>query len=211
MLPQGQEDVCVQRGTPDDDFEYWTASVPRRGAEIWAAKVFWRKTKISRKGIFTIWVLPNAFIFTKMVLTEASIDLIWKYSSLWVILKVFAKKKLILSPKLVKNTTEKGQNQEKPRQGPFYHTNCHWWLSVHQICTQKWFFLQKFNFIILQCFFPIFLNAFWYMLINFWPWDDPLDPLDRFFYFSRFFIYFFYFAHKPIPDSWKSRFGPLNQ
>ena len=22
MLPQGQEDVCVQRGTPDDDFEY---------------------------------------------------------------------------------------------------------------------------------------------------------------------------------------------
>ncbi len=70
--------------------------------------------------------------------SEEPIDLIWKYSSLWVILKVFAKKKLILSPKLVKNTTEKGQNQEKPRQGPFYHTNCHWWLSVHQICTQKW-------------------------------------------------------------------------
>ena len=22
MLPQGQEDVCEQRGTPDDDFEY---------------------------------------------------------------------------------------------------------------------------------------------------------------------------------------------
>ena len=70
--------------------------------------------------------------------SEAPIDLIWKYSSLWVILKVFAKKKLILSPKLVKNTTENGQNQEKPRQGPFYHTNCHWWLSVQPICTQKW-------------------------------------------------------------------------
>ena len=39
MLPQGLEDVCEQRGPPDDDFEYWTASVPRRGAEIWAAKV----------------------------------------------------------------------------------------------------------------------------------------------------------------------------
>ena len=54
MLPQGQEDVCVQRGTPDDDFEYWTASVPRRGAEIWAAKVFWSKTKNSGKCISII-------------------------------------------------------------------------------------------------------------------------------------------------------------
>ena len=54
MLPQGLEDVCEQRGPPDDDFEYLTASVPRQGAEIWAAKAFWRKTKISRKCIFTI-------------------------------------------------------------------------------------------------------------------------------------------------------------
>jgi len=68
MLPQGLEDVCEQRGHPDDDFEYWTASVPRRGAEIWAAKVFRRKTKNCWKCIFTIWVHPNAFIFTKMVL-----------------------------------------------------------------------------------------------------------------------------------------------
>ena len=50
MLPQGLEDVCEQRGPPDNDFEYWTASVPRRGAELRAAKVFWRKTKNSRKG-----------------------------------------------------------------------------------------------------------------------------------------------------------------
>ena len=49
--------------------------------------------------------------------SEAPIDLIWKYSSLWVILGVFDKKKLILSPKLVKNTTEKGQNQENQEIG----------------------------------------------------------------------------------------------
>ena len=45
--------------------------------------------------------------------SEAWIGLIWKHqTSLWVILGVFDRKKLILSPKLVKNTTEKGQNQE---------------------------------------------------------------------------------------------------
>ena len=68
MLPQVLDDVCEQRGDPDDDFEYWMASVPRRGAEIWAAKVFWRKTKKSRKCIFTIWAHPDAFICIKMVL-----------------------------------------------------------------------------------------------------------------------------------------------
>ena len=36
MLPQGQEDVCEQRGTPDNDFEYWTASVP---VCSWGAKL----------------------------------------------------------------------------------------------------------------------------------------------------------------------------
>ena len=40
------------------------------------------------------------------------VSYIWKHLSLWVILGVFDRKKLILSPKLVKNTTEKGQNQE---------------------------------------------------------------------------------------------------
>ena len=44
------------------------ASVPRRGAEIWAAKVFWRKTKKSRKCIFNIEAHPDAFICIKMVL-----------------------------------------------------------------------------------------------------------------------------------------------
>ena len=45
--------------------------------------------------------------------SEAPIGLIWKHqTSLWVILGVFDRKKLIFSPKLVKNTTEKGQNQE---------------------------------------------------------------------------------------------------
>ena len=44
--------------------------------------------------------------------SEAPIGLIWKHLSLWVILGVFDRKKLILSPKLVKNTSEKGQNQE---------------------------------------------------------------------------------------------------
>ena len=68
MLPQGQEDVCEQRGPPDDDFEYWTAFVPRRGAEIWAAKVFWRKTKNSRKCIFNIQAHPDAFVCIKMVI-----------------------------------------------------------------------------------------------------------------------------------------------
>ena len=50
-------------------------------------------------------------------------------------------KRLVLSLKLLKNTTEKGQNQanpDRPFSGPIYHTNCHWWLSVHPICTQKW-------------------------------------------------------------------------
>ena len=74
--------------------------------------------------------------------SEAWIGLIWKHqTSLWVILGVFDRKKLIFSPKLVKNTTEKGQNQENktgPLQSPFYCTNCHWLLSVHSICTQKW-------------------------------------------------------------------------
>ena len=77
MLPQAQEDVCVQRGTPDDDFEYWTASVPRRGAELWAAKVFWRKTKNSGKCISMIWIHPDVFISPKWY-SVASIELIWK-------------------------------------------------------------------------------------------------------------------------------------
>ena len=77
MLPQGQEDVCEQRGTPDGDFEYWTASVPRRGAEIWAAKVFCRKTKNSGKRISIIWIHPDVFISPKWY-SVAPIDLIWK-------------------------------------------------------------------------------------------------------------------------------------
>ena len=44
------------------------AAVPRRGAEIWAAKVFWRKTKKSRKCIFNIQAHPDAFVCIKMVL-----------------------------------------------------------------------------------------------------------------------------------------------
>ena len=52
ILPHVLGDVCEQRRHPDNDFEYWMASVPRRGAEIWAAKVFRRKTKKSRKCIF---------------------------------------------------------------------------------------------------------------------------------------------------------------
>ena len=53
MLPQGLEDVCEQRGPPDDDFEYWTAFVPRRGTEIWAAKVFGGKPKIPEKAFLS--------------------------------------------------------------------------------------------------------------------------------------------------------------
>ena len=88
MLPQGLEDVCEQRGPPDDNFEYWTASVPRRGAEIRAAKVFWRKPKIPKNAILLSFesIHPDVFIFTKMVLRGTN----WSHmktfiTTLWVI------------------------------------------------------------------------------------------------------------------------------
>ena len=60
--------MFVSREEIHDDFEYGTASVPRRGAEIWSAKVFWSKTKNSVKCIFTVQSHHGAFIFTKKVL-----------------------------------------------------------------------------------------------------------------------------------------------
>ena len=76
------------------------ASVPRRGAEIRAVKVFRSKIKNSRK------CNPDAFIFTKMVLRVTN------SSHLKTFITVghggeFDRKKLILSPELVKNSTEK--------------------------------------------------------------------------------------------------------
>ena len=63
MLPQVLDDVCEQRGDPDDDFEYWMASVPCRGAEIWASKVFWviswTTESISTMVNYTLWVCCN--------------------------------------------------------------------------------------------------------------------------------------------------------
>ena len=47
--------------------------------------------------------------------SEAPIDLIWKYSSLWVILGVFDKKKLILSPnKAQRDLISPKYGQERP-------------------------------------------------------------------------------------------------
>ena len=52
MLPHVLGGVCEQRGDPDDDFEYWMASLPRRGAEIWPDKVFWSKNQKFKKMHF---------------------------------------------------------------------------------------------------------------------------------------------------------------
>ena len=128
MLPQGLEDVCEQRGPPDDDFEYWTASVPRRGAEIWAAKVFWRKTKNSRKCIFIIWVQPDVFIFTKMVLRGTN----WSHMKTFITVGHFGgiwQEKTHFEPKISQKYNRKRPKPGKPR---------NWWLSVQPICTQKW-------------------------------------------------------------------------
>ena len=118
LLPQGQEDVCVQRGTPDDDFEYWMASLPRRGAEIWAAKVFWSKTKNSGKCISIIWII--------LMCLYHQIGTHWhqliSYGKQWSLLSFWGHltgKQLVLSLKLLKNTTEKGQNQANPEQALF--------------------------------------------------------------------------------------------
>ena len=118
MLPQGQEDVCVQRGTPDDDFEYWTASVPRRGAEIWAAKVFWSKTKNSGKCISIIWIILMCLYHQNGTQWHQLIS----YGKQWSLLSFWGHltgKQLVLSLKLLKNTTEKGKNQANPEQALF--------------------------------------------------------------------------------------------
>ena len=52
MLPHVLGGVCEQRGDPDDDFEYWMAFLPRRGAEIWPDKVFWSKNQKFKKMHF---------------------------------------------------------------------------------------------------------------------------------------------------------------
>ena len=118
MLPQGQEDVCEQRGPPDDDFEYWTAFVPRRGAEIWAAKVFWRKTKNSRKCIFIIWVQPDVFIFTKMVLRGTN----WSHMKTFITVGHFGgiwQEKTHFEPKISQKYIRKRPKSGKPRQALF--------------------------------------------------------------------------------------------
>ena len=124
MLPQGQEDVCVQRGTPDDDFEYWTASVPCRGAKIWAAKVFFRNFgKCNFYHLNPSWCV----YITKMVLSGTNWSHMENNDHCWSFWGYLTGKKLVLSWKLLKNTTEKGQNQanpDRPFSGPIYHTNC---------------------------------------------------------------------------------------
>ncbi len=118
MLPQGQEDVCVQRGTPDDDFEYWTATVPRLGAEIWAAKVFWSKTKNSGKCISIIWIILMCLYHQNGTQWHQLISY-GKQWSLWSFWGHLTGKQLVLSLKLLKNTTEKGQNQANLEQALF--------------------------------------------------------------------------------------------
>ena len=126
MLPQGLEDVCEQRGPPDDDFEYWTASVPRRGAEIWAAKVFWSKTKNSGKGISIIWIILMNLYHQNGTQWHQLISY-GKQWSLWSFWGHLTGKQLVLSLKLLKNTTEKTEIREtrnRPISGQIYHTNC---------------------------------------------------------------------------------------
>ena len=118
MLPQGQEDVCVQRGTPDDDFEYWTASVPRRGAEIWAAKVFWSKTKNSGKCISIIWIILMCLYHQNGTQWHQLISY-GKQWSLLVILGVFDRKKTCFELKIIKKYNRKRPKSGKPRQALF--------------------------------------------------------------------------------------------
>ena len=140
MLPHVLSDVCEQRGDPDDDFEYWMAFVPRRGAEIWAAKVFWRKTKKSRKCIFTILVQPDVFIFTKIVLRGTN----WSHMKTFITVGHFGgiwqEKNSFWAQnysKIQQKNAKIRKTKTGPLQSPFYCTNCHWWLLVHPICTQK--------------------------------------------------------------------------
>ena len=121
MLPQGQEDVCVQRGTPDDDFEYWTATVPRLGAEIWAAKVFWSKTKNSGKGISIIWIILM-YLYHQNGTQWHQLISYGKQWSLWSFWGHLTGKQLVLSLKLPKNTTEKAKIRQT-RNRPFFRAN----------------------------------------------------------------------------------------
>ena len=132
MLPQVLDDVCEQRGDPDDDFEYWMASVPRRGAEIWAAKVFWRKTKKSRKCIFTIWAHPDAFICLKMVLRGTNSSHMKTYITVdhsgGIRLEI-----IHFEPKISRKYTRYEARIRKTQNG-FFYTNCQGWHSVWRTC-----------------------------------------------------------------------------
>ena len=121
MLPQGQEDVCVQRGTPDDDFEYWTATVPRLGAEIWAAKVFRSKTKNSGKGISIIWIILM-YLYHQNGTQWHQLISYGKQWSLWSFWGHLTGKQLVLSLKLLKNTTEKAKIRQTWNR-PFFRAN----------------------------------------------------------------------------------------
>ena len=61
---QGLKDISLQRGDPDERFEYCTTSVSCQGAEIQSVKVFWMKSK---QALQTHFCVLRIFEYTKAV------------------------------------------------------------------------------------------------------------------------------------------------
>ena len=112
MLPHVLGGVCEQRGDPDDDFEYWMASLPRRGAEIWPDKVFWSKNQKFKKMHF-YHLRPSWCI--KMVLLGTNSSYVKAYITVGHFWGIWQEKKSFWA-KISQNYNRKKLKSGKPRQ-----------------------------------------------------------------------------------------------
>ena len=115
MLPHVLGGVCEQRGDPDDDFEYWMASLPRRGAEIWPDKVFWSKNQKFKKMHFyhlrPSWCIKMVLLGTNSSYVKAYIT-VGHFWGIW-------QEKNHFEPKISQNYNRKKLKSGKPRQALF--------------------------------------------------------------------------------------------
>ena len=114
MLPHVLGCVCEQRGDPDDDFEYWMASLPRRGAEISPDKGFWSKNQKFKKMHF-YHLRPSWCI--KMVLLGTNSSYVKAYVTVGHFWGIWQEKKYF-EPKISQNCSRKKAKIRKTQTGP---------------------------------------------------------------------------------------------